>query len=155
MPDDDQRLLFDLFNEVGIIGQLSRALFEARLPEGVLVPHFSLLNHLVRVKDGQTPLALARAFQVPKTTLSHTLSLVEARGWVELRPNPSDGRSKLVWITEAGRKFREDAITALAPDLQSLAQQIDPTLVPEILPRLRELRVLLDANRDPAGLRNR
>jgi hypothetical protein len=33
-------------------------------------PHFSVLNHLMRVEDGRTPLELARAFQVPKTTLS-------------------------------------------------------------------------------------
>jgi hypothetical protein len=71
--------LFPLFNEIGIIEQLSRARFEARLPQGVTGPHFSVLNHLMRVADGRTPLELARAFQVPKTTLSHTLGAGETR----------------------------------------------------------------------------
>ena len=54
--------LFAFFNEVGILAQLSRAVFEARLPEGFSVPQFSVLNHLERVRDGQTPLALAQAY---------------------------------------------------------------------------------------------
>ena len=111
MPDsDDPRLYFEFFNEIGIIEQLSRTLFEGRLPRGVLVSHFSILNHLIRGADGRTPLELARAFQVPKTTMSHSLGLLTGRGWVEMRPNPSDARSKCVWITEAGRRFREEAI---------------------------------------------
>jgi hypothetical protein len=69
-------LYFRLFNEIGIIEQLSRARFEARLPQGVTVPHFSVLNHLIRVEDGRTPLELATAFQVPKTT-----SATRLRGW--------------------------------------------------------------------------
>lgn len=36
--------VFAFFNEVGIIQQLSRALFEARLPDGLTVPHFSVLT---------------------------------------------------------------------------------------------------------------
>ena len=105
MPDrDDPRLYFEFFNEIGIIEQLSRTLFEGRLPRGVLVSHFSILNHLIRVADGRTPLELARAFQVPKTTMSHSLGLLTKRGWVEMRPNPSDARSKCVWITQAGRQ---------------------------------------------------
>jgi DNA-binding MarR family transcriptional regulator len=95
----DTSLYFELFNEIGILAQLSRALFEARLPKGLTVPHFSVLNHLVRLGDGKTPLALARAFQVPKTTRTHTLSGLEARGLVDLAPNPRDGRSKRVRLT--------------------------------------------------------
>jgi DNA-binding MarR family transcriptional regulator len=73
------------------------------------VPHFTVLNHLMRVEDGRTPLELARAFQVPKTTLPLAGGAGEAR-WVEMKPNPDDGRSKRVWLTDAGRAFREEAI---------------------------------------------
>ncbi len=69
--------IFALFNEIGIINQLAAALFESRLPPGVLVSHFSVLNHLIRVRDGATPLQLANAFQVPKTTMTHTLAGLE------------------------------------------------------------------------------
>ncbi len=141
-------MLFALFNEIGIIEQLSRAMFEARLPKGVLVSHFSVLNHLVRVGDGRTPLEIATAFQVPKTTLSHTLALLEKRGWIEMRPNPADKRSKCVWITGAGRRFREDAIDALNPDLAKMANALDGTDLMILLPKLAAIRVYLDEARN-------
>jgi len=142
-------MIFALFNEIGIIEQLSRAMFEARLPKGVLVSHFSVLNHLIRVGDGRTPLDIANAFQVPKTTLSHTLSLLEKRGWIEMRPNPDDKRSKRVWITDAGRAFRDDAIESLAPDMAAMAHQPALNGVEDLVKRLAEIRKYLDAARDP------
>ena len=124
------------------------ALLESRLPKGMLVSHFSVLNHLIRVEDGRTPLALARAFQVPKTTMSHTLAVLERRGLVDLRPNPKDARSKLVWLTGAGRQFRDDAIAALAPDMAALAVQFDAADIAELTTKLQEVRVFLDRRRD-------
>ena len=147
----DPRLYFRLFNEIGILEQLSRAVFEARLPPGVLVSHFSVLNHLVRVADGRTPLELATAFQVPKTTMSHTLGLLEGRGWIEMRPNPADGRSKCVWLTEAGRAFREAAIGSLLPALADVASVVPPERVALVLQDLEALRVYLDRRRDGPG----
>jgi len=141
---------FELFNEIGILEQLARARFEARLPKGVLVSHFSVLNHLIRVADGRTPLDLATAFQVPKTTLSHTLGLLEKRGWIEMRPNPEDKRSKRVWLTEAGRAFRTEAIRALTPDIAEIAAAFDPADVEVLLPRLQALRRHMDEARNPA-----
>ena len=139
---------FELFNEIGIIEQLSRAMFEARLPDGVLVSHFSVLNHLVRVGDGRTPLEIARAFQVPKTTLTHTLAGLEKRGWIDMRPNPDDKRSKQVWITDAGKAFRIDAITKVQEDFRVIAPEITPEETDAVLPFLCKLRQVLDAKRD-------
>ncbi len=147
MHDADLPLYFRLFNEVGIIDQLGRARFEARLPQGVTVPHFSVLNHLIRVQDGRTPLELARAFQVPKTTVSHWLVGLEGRGFVSLRPNPDDRRSKQVWLTEAGRVFRDKAIADLAPDFARMKEVVDPNEVADLVVRLERLRIWLDANR--------
>lgn len=143
----DPRDYFTLFNEIGIISQLSRTLLEARLPQGVLSSHFAVLNHLVRVGDGPTPLDLAQAFQVPKTTLSHTLALLEKRGWIAMRPNPNDKRSKQVWITPEGRAFRDESIDALSPMVERLSPMLDPELIETILPRLVALRKTLDENR--------
>ncbi|WP_224815979.1 MarR family winged helix-turn-helix transcriptional regulator [Hasllibacter sp. MH4015] len=144
---NDPRLYFQLFNEIGIIEQLSRALFEARLPDGVLVSHFSVLNHMVRLGDGRTPLDLSRAFQVPKTTMSHTLMLLEKRDWIEMRPNPDDKRSKQVWLTDAGRAFREEAIGALAGEMAWLPDAFSPAEAQALLPNLERLRKVLDERR--------
>ncbi len=142
------RLLFEVLNEIGIISQLARAQFESILPKGVLQPHFSVLNHLIRVSDGRTPNDLARAFQVPKTSMTHTLSGLEQRSWVELKPNPADGRSKLVWLTDEGRAFREQAIESMAPHIGGLIEALDLDDLFSTLPVLKELRETLDRLRD-------
>ncbi|MBX9926145.1 MAG: MarR family winged helix-turn-helix transcriptional regulator [Hyphomicrobiaceae bacterium] len=147
MPDEPGRVYFTLFNEISILAQLSRAMLEARLPPGMLVSHFGVLNHLTRVQDGRTPLDLARSFQVPKTTMTHTLATLEAAGLIETRLNPEDKRSKLVWITAHGRSLRKTAIEALNPDLERLAKQFPLAAVEAILPTLTTLRQVMDADR--------
>ena len=143
-------VLFALFNEISIIEQLSRALFEGRLPKRVLVSHFAVLNHLSRRSEGQTPLAIARTFQAPKTTLSHTLSLLEKRRWIVMNPNPLDKRSKLVDLTDADRAFRNDAINSLAPDMAAMSMYLKPRDIETMLPQLAEIRSYLDSARgDP------
>ena len=141
-------LYFELFNEIGILGQLSRALFEARLPDGLVLPHFTVINHLIRVQDGQTPLALARAFQVPKTSMTHTLAGLEKRGLVEMRVNPDDARSKQVWLTDAGRAFRDQAIAGMAPDVGAFADALEVDDLMQVISKLEHLRKRLDAARD-------
>lgn len=144
--------MFRLFNEIGIIAQLSRALLEAAMPDGMVYPHFVVLNHLVRVGDGKTPLELARAFQVPKTSMTHTLAGLERAGYVSVGPNPEDGRSKLVSITAAGRSFRDDVIARLGPDLERLAASLGPGRASALLPDLEALRDVLDRSRpEPRG----
>jgi DNA-binding MarR family transcriptional regulator len=143
-----EEIYFRFFTEVGILSQLSRALFEARLPVGFVVSQFTVLNHLIRVKDGRTPLELARAFQVPKTSMTHSLAVLERHGLVEVRPNPKDGRSKRVWITEAGRAFRGEAIASLMPDMAALSAAFPVERVKDALPVLSDLRAVMDAMRD-------
>jgi DNA-binding MarR family transcriptional regulator len=151
MPDStfpsDTATLFQFFNEVGIINQLATAMFEARLPLGFLVSQFAVLNHLIRVEDGRTPLDLARAFQVPKTTMTHTLGLLERRGLIRMAANPADGRSKCVWITDQGRAFRNTAIASLEPDLTRIAATVPTDRIAALMPMLTALRQFLDAQR--------
>lgn len=145
----DHSALFSLFNEIGIINQLSSTLFQQRLPDGVTVAQFSVLNHLTRVRDGQTPLRLASAFQVPKTSMTHSIAELERRGLVRTEANPDDGRSKCVWLTPKGKAFRENAIGALVPDLRRLAPHLKPEEVAKLLPHLVRIRKILDSDRDP------
>ena len=151
MPDRNptpEATLFAFFNEVGILAQLSRAMFEVRLPPGFNLPQFAVLNHLIRVRDGQTPMALARAFQVPKTSMTHSLAVLERHGLIELRPNARDGRSKCVFLTDQGRGFRNDAVASLAPDMAAIAADYPFDRVERMLPALAALRKVMDARRD-------
>lgn len=123
-------------------------MLEQHMPDGLIAPHFAVLNHLTRVGEGCTPMDMARAFQVPKTSMTHTLSGLERRQLIDMRPNPADGRSKLVCLTEKGRALRAQILQDLAPAFGHLATGFDKQRLAEILPVLTELRVFLDENRD-------
>ena len=148
MHSSDPRLLFEVFKEIGIIEQLSRARLEARLPEGMIAPHIAVLNHLINRGDGAVPIDMARAFQVPKTSMTHTLKGLAAHGYVELRDNPNDGRSKTVWLTDKGRQMRNDTIEALAGPSGKLMAELAGEDIAAILPTLIRLRTYMDAARD-------
>ncbi|MEM7321217.1 MAG: MarR family transcriptional regulator [Pseudomonadota bacterium] len=151
MPQNQATALFQLFNEIGIIEQLSRTILESHMPDGLIAPHFSVLNHLIRVGDGSTPVAMARAFQVPKTSMTHTLSVLERRGLVDIKANPDDRRSKQVWLTDSGRVLRNDVIESLAPALGRAASDLGTEKLLSILPILTEMRIYLDTHRDGTG----
>lgn len=140
--------VFRFFNEVGIINQLSSASFNRRLPEGLHVSHFSILNHLCRLGDGKTPLELASAFQVSKSTMTHSLGVLIKRDFIDLKPHETDGRSKLVFLTPEGREFRDHAIQLLAPTILALSEKLDIEQITKVLPALEKVRKVLDENRN-------
>lgn len=147
----DAQLIFDVLNEIGIIAQLSRALLESRLGDGLTQHHFGALNHLTRLGDARTPLEMARAFQVPKTSMSHTLAGLEKRGLIRMVPNPEDGRGKLIYLTDDGRALRQHAISTITPDIIAMIPRFGAEDATTALPLLRKLRIQLDSARDPAA----
>ena len=147
-PDERLPLYFRLFNEMGIIAQLSGKVLEQRLPEGLLQPHFGVLNHLSRVGDGRTMQAMAVAFQVPKTTMSHQVSVLAKRGLVRVEPNPDDARSKCVWLTAKGRALRERVVHGFGDTITEWSATITPEEVADLVPRLERIRRFLDTDRD-------
>ncbi len=147
---DFASIAYTFFNEIAIIDQLGRNRFERVLPDGLSIAGFSLLNHFVRLNKTQdTPSHLAKAFQVTKGAMTNTIHRLEALGLVTIAADPSDGRGKLVSITQAGRAARDDAIARLAPSLLQLAELIDPNELADLVPTLMKLRAILDANREP------
>ena len=123
-------------------------MFYRKLPDGIHGSHFSVLNHLVRLGDGKTPLEISRAFQVTKGTITNTLGELEKRRFVSLAPNPNDGRSKCVFVTDEGRAFRQNAIASLGPAIAQLSELLDLDKMAELLPEMARIRAVLDDNRD-------
>lgn len=140
-------LYFQLFNEIGIISQLSSTAFERVLPHGLTQAQFTVLNHCVRLGDNRTPAQLADAFQVTRGTLTSTLGRLEAKGFVRIDADPKDGRSKRVFLTPEGRAAREASIRAAAPILLSAQASLSEAEVAQLLPLLQQLRRWLDENR--------
>ena len=69
---------------------------------------------------------------------------------VRLAPKPRDGRSKRVWLTDAGRALRETAMRLLAPDIARIADRLPCGITAQMLPILCRLRDVFDAERDAA-----
>lgn len=141
-------LLFAVFNEIGIIEQLGRNRFERAMPDGLLMPHFSVLNHLVRLGDNKSLKSLVFAFQVSKGTMTNTIQRLEARGLVRVEPDPHDGRGKRVFITDSGRAMRERAVEAIGPALGALLEEFGEDPFRAVLPHLARLRAYLDEKRN-------
>ena len=139
--------LFQVLTEIGIIQQLSATVFNRQLPEGLHISHFGVINHLCRLGDGRTPVELASSFQVTKPTMTNTLITLTARRLIEIKNNPDDGRSKLVFLTPEGRTFRDRSIAALEPFMARMDQEFDLEKLTDIQPVLQELREYLDDNR--------
>ena len=140
--------LFSVFNEIGIIAQLSNTAFERVLADGMTVSQFSVLNHLVRLGDGKNPSSIANAFQVTRGAMTNTLGKLETRGCIDIRSDAEDGRGKKVFITAKGRRAREAGLAALGPQLSVLLSDFDEAEFEAALPFLQRLRSVLDAARD-------
>ena len=125
MPDTpDDPLTYKIFNEIGIINQLSTAAFRRALPPPLNPSMFGVLNHFVRLGDGKTPSYLADAFQVTRPSMTSILEKLRAAGFVEIDTHPEDARGKIVRITKEGREARAKAVEATGPMFAS----IEPTL---------------------------
>ena len=138
---------FRLFTEIGIIEQLARNRLERGLPDGLKVSQFVVLNHLVRLGGEWSPARLASAFQVTKGAMTNTLQRLEIRGLVRIVANPSDGRAKLVTITDAGRDMRADSVASVGPFLSDLSRALSDKDLAKALPVLEKIRKFLDAQR--------
>ena len=140
-------IAFRVMNEIGIIDQLGTTLFERSLPHGLTVPQFIVLNHFVRLGGERSPLELADALQVTKATMTSTLQRLEAKGFIAITPDPTDGRAKRVAMTALGSKARGDAIKAIADDLTALETEIGQAEFEVALPFLLKLRTFFDRRR--------
>lgn len=145
---EPERKVFQFFNEIGIINQLATDIFQSNMPDGLHISHFSVLNHLVRLGDGVTPLSISNAFQVTKGTMTNTLSVLSKRSLVHIAPHETDGRSKVVFLTDEGRAFQKQAIESLFPAIQQLDEKMDWARVVELIPELERVRKILDEDRD-------
>ena len=144
-PDDNA--LFRLLNEIGIIDQLVTARFNSALPHRLTPAQFGVLNHFVRLGGVRSPAALADAFQVTRATITSTLQKLDAKGFIDISPDPIDGRAKCVSITETGRAARADALRDADPMFRDIAEAITPDDIAALLPMLEKLRIWLDTNR--------
>ena len=147
-PDDDNSEVYRFFTEVGIINQLISAKLQALLPGRMTVTQFGIMGHLARRPEGETPLQLATAFQVPKTSMTHMLAGLHADALITLDPNPNDKRSKIARATDRGHVFLAENTVKVSDALKPVLSELGKEAFADTLPHLARIREVLDAERD-------
>ncbi len=149
MSDSDSAgTVFTLFNEIGIINQLSTARFARALAPDLNPSEFGVLNHFVRLGDQKSPSYLAKAFQMTKPSMTAILGKLQSKGYVEIVSSEADRRRKIVTITKAGRAARQRGMAAMAPLATLILENQDLNALRKILPTLTALREFLDQERN-------
>jgi DNA-binding MarR family transcriptional regulator len=92
--------------------QAARAItsaYDRRLrPHGIRATQFTILTMLMlrgRTKLGE----LAKGLGLERTTLTRNLALLDAKGWIVIRPGDKDSRARIIAVTEIGRALVHEA----------------------------------------------
>lgn len=112
-----------LFECARLLDEIAQAEVNRQAGRRLLTPALvRLLPHLSR--DGIRPTELARRVDVSKQAVGQALAGLEAMGFVELVPDPSDGRARLVRLTAAGEAAYAHGHDVLAFYAGQLAERL-------------------------------
>ena len=89
------------------IGLLLRRLRQTRSDGELTLPESSALTRLDRGGPA-TASALAKLEQISPQSMGATLGALEAKGLIERRPDPGDGRRAVLSVTDAGLRLLRD-----------------------------------------------
>ncbi|MGN9843283.1 MarR family winged helix-turn-helix transcriptional regulator [Nonomuraea sp. H19] len=112
-----------------MIVPLGRALTAAERPilrdHGLSMWAYMVLLHLDE-QPIRTQAALADTVGADKTRIIAVLDDLAARGLIHRQPDPADRRARLLSITEAGRRTRDAAQTAIQQQEERLLGRLPP-----------------------------
>lgn len=133
-----------LFSEMLASEQLMRGRLSRALPKGMELSHFVMLNYLSNQARERSPAQLAKTFNLTKGALTNTLGKLEKAGYIHVRPDWDDARKKLVAISNAGDRARDEAVLAITPVFDDVMGGLNKDRLREGLRFLREFRGALE-----------
>lgn len=77
---------------------------------GIRPPHANVFPFVDA--EGTSVTELARRARMRKQSMAQAVEQLERLGYVDRRPDPSDGRARRVFLTERGRAVRPTAVAA-------------------------------------------
>jgi DNA-binding MarR family transcriptional regulator len=115
------------------IGLFLRRLRQTRADGELTMPENSALSRLDR-GGPMTPTALAKLEQITPQSMGATLASLEARGLVERRSDPEDGRRAVISLTDTGLQVLRNRRNAKTGELtQALAIHFTPAELKQLL----------------------
>ena len=78
---------------------------EASKKGSTMATGFALIS--IDSEEGTPSTALGPKMGMEATSLSRTLKTMEEKGLIERRPNPTDGRGVLIYLTPFGKEMRD------------------------------------------------
>ena len=108
---------------LAFIAELFRRLQEAGYGD-LRISHLVVFQHIDPAGSRVTELA-AKA-QMTKPSMAYLVQYLEAAGYVERLPDPSDGRARLVHLTKRGWHQIEDALDIISDMEAELAAAMRP-----------------------------
>lgn len=131
----------ELANELRIgIGLLLRRLRQVPAADELTLPEASALARLDRYGPS-TASELAKREQISPQSMGATTAALEARGLLERRPDPDDGRRQILSPTKAGLATLRSRRNAKS---KAMAAVLDAEFSPEELERLRAAAPLIE-----------
>ncbi|MEQ1688139.1 MAG: MarR family transcriptional regulator [Sphingopyxis sp.] len=107
-----------------------------------------VLGRSIRMGDGETPTRLARMFQLSKPSMSAIIAKLERKGFVELRADSGDARSKRISVTDAGRAAHAAAEGALGAAMARELAGVDVAALLSAAPGIAHLKSHMDEARN-------
>jgi DNA-binding MarR family transcriptional regulator len=98
------------------LGLLRRRLHQTQVKGELTLPETSALPRLDR-GGSTTVTALAKLEQISPQSMGATIGALEARGLIERRPDPNDGRRAVISATESGLQVMRNLRNARAEQL--------------------------------------
>ena len=116
-------------------------------PFGLLLSDYNVLAALRRVGPPYelAPNEIYTLLETSSGGMTKILKRLEALGLVRRLPDATDGRSKLVRLTEAGMRIEEQAFEAFVARTHDLLQSASRSEIEEINDSVRKLLAIIDA----------
>lgn len=105
---------------LGLAGRI-QAHYRARVAEFDLTPGEGGLLLALSAEHGRAMGDLAGAVRMDRSNLSTVIDRLQRRGLVQRRPDPRDGRGRLVALSAAGRRTRDALERRIGQDNPALA----------------------------------
>lgn len=105
-----------------------------------MVMGFTLLS--IDPKTGTPSTSLGPKMGIEPTSLSRTLKNLEERGLITRKPNPEDGRSVLILLTEEGLKMRDVSKDVVLSFYDAIKQRISPEEIKVFLEVMQKINAI-------------